>query len=981
MAGPRVAGVGPDGAPITLPAEKSKDLVASGGRVMSDEDARVDDAARAETEKPYDYVDAAKSFQHASGVGFGEAFGVPLDKAEIGIAGLFGKDSEKRARETLNGLNQRHPYVSTAGEIGGNVAGFMAASRASGIGAGTAGPGVAKVAQRMAVGGIENVIQATTKDVNEAALGDHEVNGEMLVANMPKHFVVGSLLTGAFEGGAHVLGKGVKAVTSRAVPALEEGASGAVGRELGLEGTEAVEAGAKVRGLNGGELPTSRGKLGEILTAEQAAQRGRSASMHAGVADALEGAQQGEASALAMRQEGARKGLGLASVKSATQAEGEAGAGIWDAAAGADAKVAEAESARAARIGEARAAHASAGEEALAAGERVGESRAAHEAGVAAVLEDTQRKVSQIADHYGNIHTSLQQEQAAAQRSLEEITAEHAAATRDLHQAIRDMGQGGTGKPYVPRSAKAGSKMNYAQRAPRVGDIDVETGQPWTKESLAEAAETFASWTGSESRIAEAARLTSLKKSLEDARAHAESHLGEVQKSIAGNATEARKAVRAATTEGASLVEQTKKTLSAPIENASKRSASAMRAVEEAQARVAQVEKETEEYVAKARGEGAGAVAKAEKRGAARIESAKADAAKARETFEAGASKEKEALAKSHGKQVKKLPELSTETDVDPLIKGMAERQSAMKAKPMVSGAAMMGAGLSLLHGNPVAAAGAIGSSFIAGQARNHGNLIAARMMRGLSTTLSSVDAAVRDGAARILAGTTGRAVKAATNADVEEKGHREPTFEELSKKLIDAQANPLELEHRVRESVGHIAIDAPGTYQEVLATTQRAQQFLLSILPIPQRDPNTLTPHLDPGDVGETARYEFMQSARTIDHPLSIFEDVQDGSITQSQVDAIQAVYPKLFDKMRSEVRRQTMYLAEPVDYEREIHVGVLLGQVTNQVLEPDFQSLMAKTYAEKSKQMDSPNASGGSGSKSAKNMMSGSESIEGGQ
>jgi hypothetical protein len=123
------------------------------------------------------------------------------------------------------------------------------------------------------------------------------------------------------------------------------------------------------------------------------------------------------------------------------------------------------------------------------------------------------------------------------------------------------------------------------------------------------------------------------------------------------------------------------------------------------------------------------------------------------------------------------------------------------------------------------------------------------------------------------------------------------------------------------------------------------------------------------------------MQSARTIDEPLSLFEDVNDGSITQAQVQAIAEVYPNLYGRMRNEVKRQTVYLTSPVDYDREVHVGVLLGQVTNEVLDPDFQTLLRQAYEEKTEKAQSQNAgSGASGSKAVKNMMSASESVEGG-
>ena len=977
MAG-RTPAIGPDGAPISLPSEKVPELEESGGRAISPREAAIDEAAFTERDRPVtagDVGEAALAGFHASQRGMLESAGVPLDRAITGVADLYGGDaSRKSVAGYLSGLDKKYPTLTAATGLAGNVSGAVGVAAAlRNPGAGLRGAG--GVAARMGMGGVENVVQATTKDINEAALGDQKVNGEMLVANMPKHFLVGSLLTGAFEGGAHVLGKGVRAVTARTVPALEEGASSAVGRELGLTGDAALEQGARVRGLNEGEVPASRAGLADILTGEQATQRAAADAEHAGTVSALEGAQTTEAALLSARQEAARKTAGAQAARGVTRAEGEAGSGVWEAAATQDAKVSGAQAEGAARTMEARAAHSAAGEEALAAGDRVFEAGAAKESGVAAAIERANAKVAQVADHFGSVHSTLEAERAAALRSLEELTAEHAAATKDLQAAIRRIGDGSGGPAYVPRSAKAGSKMNYAQRPPKVGDLDVETGELWTVESLAKVAEERAASTGSEATVAEASRLTALQKSIGAAREHAQTHIEAIEKAITTNKIQARRGVRAATVEAQRETTRVAAELSAPIENASKRSGHAMRAVEDAQRRVAQVEEETKAFVEKARGEGEGAVAKAEKRGAARIASAKADAAALLKKVEEGAGKEKEALAKTHESQRAKLPQARTTTDVDPLLEGMSKRAEA--PRPLLSSGAAWGAGVSLLHGNPVAAATALASGFAAGAARNHGNLIAARMMRGLSTTLTGVDAAVRDGALAVL---SGRAAKVG-NAIASRPGEKTPSFDELSKKIIDVQSNPAELEHRVRESVGHIAIDAPSTYQEVLATAQRANAYLYAILPVPQKDPNTLTPHLDPGFVPESARYDFMQSVRTIDDPLSLFADVSNGSITQAQVEAVQTVYPLLFDKMRNEVKRQTMFLVSPVDYEREIHVGTLLGQVTNEVLEPDFQSMMAKSYKDKSKNQESQNsAPKPSGSKATKNMMSGSESIEGG-
>jgi hypothetical protein len=633
-------------------------------------------------------------------------------------------------------------------------------------------------------------------------------------------------------------------------------------------------------------------------------------------------------------------------------------------------------------------------------GERVGAAESAlrgaeagQEASVAEAIDAAQARVAQVFEHHNVLKSQFSAERRAAQESLDAIAREQGRVSNDLQAVIRRIGDGSEGasaplhgNAYVPRRVNgkaSGAEIQLAQRPPRVGDLDVETGEIYTAERVAqeraEIAKMRAETTGSEATNAEAQRLSALHDHLAAARAHAEEHLASVDQAIKATDDLAYRETQQASSRAAAEIERAQASVASNISTTSQAHQKAQLALDAARENVKRVETETAGFVEEARGKGEVAVAQAEKRGAARIASAEADAAKALEEFKASAAKERAGLAKTHEAQAKALPGPNLATDVDALAEGFGKYQAARSkgGAPLISNGGLWGAGMSVVHGNPMGALGALGVSFAAGRARNVSNLTTARVLRGISQTLTSLDAAVRDGAQAILTGS-----KVARSVANMSRGEKEPSFEDLSQSIIDAQANPLELEHRVRESVGDLAGHAPGTYQEILATTQRAHAYLFSILPEPQRDPYSLTPHLDRGQVNETARYDFMSSARSIDDPLSLFEDVHSGDITQAQVDAVAFVYPQLFDRMRNEVKRQSMYLTTPVDYMREVHVGVLLGQVTNQVLEPDFQKLLRDSYAEKNKKAESQNvgSGGGQASKSAENMKSGSESIEGG-
>lgn len=979
MAGPNVPVALPDGTTGTLPAAEVPQLKGQGGRVLTPEEHAAAQADIAKSTGPVDLGGIAKDYgetwlagAHAAERGVGEAIGLPLDHGIAGIAELYGGPSARKSTTSyLRQLDEKHPIASGWMGMAGNIQGALGAAELTGsptaISA-NAERTAAGVAARMGASGVENVVQATTRDLNEAALGDKVANGEKLVADMPKHFIVGALLAGGFEAGAAGLEHGVAALARRGVPVLEDAASGAVGREVGLAGDEAVEAGGRIRGLNQGEIPRSKGELADVLTAEQGKLRGQGAEAHAGLLDALEGSQKTEAAALDAQHEGARKAAALAGEQGIQKAEAAGAETALEGAARGGAHVEEAELQGAARRQAAHIEAFDAQDAGIAAGERAAGGEALH-----AEMASAGRPVDQVAEHYGALRTTLSDEQMAAQRAVEEIAGERAANARELAEALERLKKGG--------AAPAGkiTPAEFDEMIDTYLGITGHRGDPstrWAAEELllkeygkdiADVAET----SGIAGREVE--RLQALAGHLQEAHESAIKHAQQVAGVARSAESQAQKDIALAGRAADTRVTSFQKTTS-------REAVEAGRLATKAADRVRVVEAETAKAVEAARAIGQKEADKASRAAQKLVAEARDEAAAARANVEKVAAKEKAALAKTHEQQIKKVPKLSEKTDVDPLIKGMRGVQEENARRPAVSVSGGVGALFSVMHGNPLGALMSLGSSFAAGQARNQSNLLAARALRGLSTRLSAVDEAVRKGAASILGRTGASGAMSAERIHGREKG--QPKFEDIANRLYAAQTNPMLIESGVRAALGDVAQQAPETYGQVLQTTQRAQAFLLSILPPAQKDPNSLTPHLEEGTVSETDKYDFMRAVRTVDDPLSIFQDVRNGSVTEQQVAAIEHVYPMLYDEMRQEVRYQTVYLTKPVDYDREIHVGTLLGVITNEVLEPEFQKTLYAAYKEKSAQ-GAPASGGGSkpsNTGSAKSMMSASESVEGG-
>jgi hypothetical protein len=1021
----------PDGSTGTIPANEAP-LLQEGSRVLTPQEhaaAKADIAQKAEASSPggfaKNYADTSLSGVHSLIRGEGEAVGLPVDRAITGIADYFG--GRKQTADYLKGLDERHPVVSGITGVQGNVAGALGAMAA--LKSPAAGMrGLAGVAARAGIGGVETVVQATTKDVNEAALGDHEVNGEKLLAAAPGRFLTGAAFSGAFEGGAAILGKGISAARPGAVAALEGGAAKAVGRDVGLAGDDAAVAGRRIMDLSGG-VPKSKAGIAEVLGAEQVAQRGRAVAAREGTLDALAGTQATEAAGLSARQEAAR---GAAARQGRDVVQGAEWAGAEDAlgAMGRDqARMGEAELTSAFRTRTARTGLADA--EGAAAGARQSAEEAFHAEMVAA-----HTPLRQVEEHYGALRQAVGAERATAVEVAEALKVERIANAHELQKALlaaeskagiknaearaareleneAAMADIASGKAEaerlraaVPRAptkedlialAKQGKivdammddgrgnmvavkrwvanegaapvpgaqgKVGYGMRA---ADEDAKQAEAILAKRVDNAAAV-----SSKSTSDEVLRYRSLSDQLKTAHEDALAHVRKVEAVAADTETKAVRDITAA--------QKGAEARATAAFRASVRPVAEDAAVAKATERIKVVEAEVAKSVEAAKAIGSKEAAEAEKRGAVLIAKAQKEANAINSRAAKVAGEEKVALNKTHDAQIKAVPAASEATDVDHLVAGIATKSKSDAERPVVSNPAVMGAVFSVLHGNPMAAAGGLVSSFAAGQARARGNLVAARAMVALSKSITAVDKAVQNGTLAILGKSAGRAAGATLDAASDDEP-KTPSFEAITKDLYAVQGNPQILERRVSAALGDVANVAPQTYTQTLASTQRAHDFLLSILPPSQTDPNSLTPQIDRGAVDASTKYEFMRSFSTVQYPLRIYKDVQNGTVTEQQMDAIKAVYPTLYDAMRDEVNHVRTTLTEPVDYEREIHIGTLMGIVTNEVLEPDFQDLQAKAYEDK-ETAGSPAGSKPSSadSKSSKSMMSGSESVEGG-
>jgi hypothetical protein len=176
--------------------------------------------------------------------------------------------------------------------------------------------------------------------------------------------------------------------------------------------------------------------------------------------------------------------------------------------------------------------------------------------------------------------------------------------------------------------------------------------------------------------------------------------------------------------------------------------------------------------------------------------------------------------------------------------------------------------------------------------------------------------------------------------------------YERRSEALASLQANPQRVAVQIGDAMAPYAAVAPKVTSNATATATLALQFLYSKLPPNRRDEFSLQPQLQPKTRASDAEVSrFMRYMEAIDDPTVLLREAKTGTLTRDHVEAVQAVYPRLYEEMRGEVMRHLIDSKSPLPYGRRIQLGILLDLPTDKTLSPEFLTAIQATYTSEEK------------------------------
>lgn len=154
---------------------------------------------------------------------------------------------------------------------------------------------------------------------------------------------------------------------------------------------------------------------------------------------------------------------------------------------------------------------------------------------------------------------------------------------------------------------------------------------------------------------------------------------------------------------------------------------------------------------------------------------------------------------------------------------------------------------------------------------------------------------------------------------------------------IKELSSNPDKFVDVMEKNIGPLADHAPQIAQNISYKAGSAVQFLQSKLPqMPQAKPFSKPYQLSPSEV-----YKFERYYNVVKNPVGIFDDIASGTLTKESIEALSAVYPKMYQDMKGKIFDQLTKYGTKKDfvlpYAAKMSLSLFLGENIDDSLKPE--------------------------------------------
>lgn len=177
-------------------------------------------------------------------------------------------------------------------------------------------------------------------------------------------------------------------------------------------------------------------------------------------------------------------------------------------------------------------------------------------------------------------------------------------------------------------------------------------------------------------------------------------------------------------------------------------------------------------------------------------------------------------------------------------------------------------------------------------------------------------------------------AKKETDSGKMESPKKRKEAFENITKNLVDLKSDPEKLLEKTVRAGAPLSAAAPATAEALGISLVNAVNFLNSKIPknpydaeLPGGKPKEWVP-------SSMQMAKFERYLQAVEDPLSVLEELQSNAITKEHIEALKAVYPKLYDYVRTVTYDQLREHPDSVSYSKKIQLSLLLNIPTDSSL-----------------------------------------------
>lgn len=183
--------------------------------------------------------------------------------------------------------------------------------------------------------------------------------------------------------------------------------------------------------------------------------------------------------------------------------------------------------------------------------------------------------------------------------------------------------------------------------------------------------------------------------------------------------------------------------------------------------------------------------------------------------------------------------------------------------------------------------------------------------------------------------------------------------FDKLTEKITAVGNNPARLEEFFANSVDVIGDQgAPQIADSTRIKTADTLNYLANLVPKPLVPANPLVKSRG-YKPSEAEKNKFMRQVKAALEPMSIVDDLANGTVTKDQLQVVADIYPDLYERIKQKVIDSVTENPEEVPYNKRLKLSLLLNVDLDPSLSPELLPSLINIQAPESEQPKSPSNS----------------------